>query len=74
MFNDMPTEDRDLGRQRSIDLGNNKINITSSDPYGFWTISYQRGQVPESLQGNYTTHEMALKAVELYLRDKKKDK
>lgn len=59
--------DKDLANVRSFDLGNNKIRMTREDPYGFVSISYERGQIPESLKGAYTSFEEARKAVESYL-------
>lgn len=54
----------------SIDLGNNKINMKRTDPYGFWTIGFDKGQVPEKLRGLYTSAEVARRAVTAYLDEK----
>lgn len=65
--------DKDLANVRVYDLGNNKIRMTRTDPYGFVEISYERGQIPEHLKGNYTSFEEARRAVDAYLIDKAKD-
>lgn len=43
-----------------------KINATQKDPYGFWTLSYSRGPIPDMLKGQYTTFEYAKVAVKDY--------
>lgn len=63
---------RDLPNIRSYDLGNNKLNIKRTDPYGFWVISFERGQVPASLKGQYTSIDDARKAVKTYLENKER--
>lgn len=61
--------------KRSMTLDNgNKINFTRKDPYGFWFISYEKGQVPESLQGAYTSYDRALVDVKGYLTQKQLEK
>lgn len=66
-------ENKDLLRVRSINLaGGNKINVKREDPFGFWTISWERGQLPDYLKGQYTSFEEARKAVEAYLAQKNK--
>lgn len=64
--------ERDISRQRSIDLENgNKINITQTDPFGFWTISYNKGQLPDHMRGQYTSYHQAELAVQQYLQTKR---
>ena len=62
--------DKELQRNRCIDLGNNKIWIRKQDPYGFWKINFDQGRMPEFLMGQYTTPEAANKDIETYLREK----
>jgi hypothetical protein len=64
------SDDRDLRNKRSIELTNgNKIHFERSDPYGFWKVHYDKGQVPVKLQGQYTSFEQAEMAVRGYLTD-----
>lgn len=65
--------DKDLANVRILDLGNNKIKLSREDPYGFVKISYERGQLPESLKGQYTSFDEARKALKLYLEQKGKE-
>jgi hypothetical protein len=67
---DVDLSGKDLPNVRTYDVGNNKINITRHDPFGFWRISYQRGAVPSQLDGQYTSIEEARRAVEAYLAEK----
>ncbi len=61
----------DIGRHRIYKLENgNKIHIKATDPYGFWYINLDKGQLPEKLKGAYTTLEMARKDIERYLAEK----
>lgn len=64
--------EKDSPSTRSIDLGNNKINLTREDPYGFWRISFDRGAVPVSLSGSFTTLDKALGAAKTYMANKGK--
>lgn len=65
---------RDLSKQRTLTLeGGNAVNITSRDPYGFWYISWERGQLPETLRGAYTSFTEAERAVLVYLSQKGKE-
>ena len=50
-----------------IELQHNHIRIKCNDPYGFWTIHYDKGQVPEGLRGQYTSHVNAMNALKPYL-------
>lgn len=59
------------GKVRVTDIDNgNKITATSSDPHGFWTLKLHRGALPQTYQGQYTTHEEADRAIKQYLRDR----
>lgn len=62
---------RDLSPQRSIEVDGNKLNITRRDPFGWWYISWDKGQLPERLTGAYTSFELAYKEAENYLKQKK---
>lgn len=67
-------ETRDTPRTRTILLDNgNKLHVTASDPYGLFTIHFDKGQIPESLSGQYTSYDEAMKAIKVYLQNKKKE-
>jgi hypothetical protein len=61
---------RDLGKIRTIELGNNKIHLKQKDPYGFWHVNFDKGQVPNKLKGAYTDFVMAERDVRAYLAEK----
>ena len=65
-------EDKDLPRHRIDYLEANRVHYRSQDPYGFWTINLDRGSVPDSLRGYYTSYAEAVKAFETYQAQKKK--
>lgn len=67
--------DKDLGNKRSLTLENgNKIYFERKDPYGFWYIHYDKGQMPEKLRGAYTSYDRAKLAVDSYLANLKPEK
>lgn len=66
-------EDRDEPRVRTILFANNKLNMKRSDPYGFITLSLERGALPEFLKGNYTTWDAARKDVARYISEYEKE-
>lgn len=53
--------------ERSIETENSKINLRRTDPYGFWHVSFERGAIPSSLEGAFTTLDSAVNAVQNYL-------
>lgn len=63
-----PTNDR----VRVIDLGNNKIYMKQTDPYGFIYINFDKGQLPEDLKSAFTSFEYAKRAIDQYLSRKKR--
>lgn len=64
---------RDLGANRVIELDNNKLHVQRKDPYGFWEIHFDKGQIPDDLKGRYTSFDEAKKAIDVYLREKKRE-
>lgn len=44
-----------------------RVEHKDTDPYGFYWISREHGQVPKELSGAYTTIEFAKEAVQKYL-------
>ncbi len=61
---------RDEPRKKYVELENNRLIMEREDPYGFIKIHFERGQVPEKLQGTYTTWEAARLAIKVYLQEK----
>jgi len=71
MFDIFNTQsDKDLSNDRTLKLDNNTVHIRKSDPYGFWSISMERGQIPHKLKGHYTSFTEAEKAIMHYLNEK----
>lgn len=68
---DDQTEFENGGRHRTIDIDNNIVNIKCEDPHGFWYISLKKGQLPEKLKGAYTSFDLALHDVNIWLKSKK---
>lgn len=64
--------DKDYSRVRTLDFGTNRIHIECTDPFGFWYIKIERGQLPEKLRGAYTEFDKAEAAVKHYLAEKGK--
>lgn len=55
---------RDLKPKRALGIdASNDYMITCTDPYGFWNISRERGQIPEELKGSYSSPARAREAV-----------
>lgn len=52
---------------RTVTIGKNTLRLNRNDPYGFVTISYEHGSVPEMLKGQYTSFSEASRRVEQYL-------
>lgn len=62
---------RDLGssRKQNVDPNNDYvIKHRDDDPYGFWWIGREKGQVPEHLTGAYTSYEYAKRALDTHLQ------
>lgn len=55
---------------RFIEIGKNKLFMKREDPYGFISINYERGDVPEELKGTYTSFDEARKRIQRYLEKK----
>jgi hypothetical protein len=61
-------KERDLSKNRVITFDNGtKATIRCKDPYGFWTIHFDHGSVPDKLSGQYTTYVKAEDALKSYL-------
>lgn len=59
------------GSKKKIELDGNTVHIETRDPYGFWHLSLEKGQLPEKYKGGYTTFTQALNAANEWLRNKK---
>jgi hypothetical protein len=60
--------DNDLKRVREIEfVEGQKLVLKCSDPYGFWTVHYPKGEVPDALKGSFTSFIEAEKQVRSYL-------
>lgn len=52
---------------RVFELSNgNKLYAKQSDPYGFWHLNLDKGQLPEQFLGSYSTFDAVVKDVERY--------
>jgi hypothetical protein len=60
-----PSRDMPTTRKAGVDTDNDFI-FKQEGPYGFWNVSRERGQVPESLSGAYTSIDAAREAVQVY--------
>lgn len=65
--------DKDLAAVRTFQLDNNKVIVTKEDPYGFWSIKFEKGRIPSELSGQFTSFDIAEKAVLHYLKNKSKE-
>lgn len=54
-------------KTRVIELDNNKVYLKQKDPYGYWYVNFDKGQMPENLKGAYTDYDYAYKSVVNYL-------
>lgn len=72
MLDEFHDPERDDPRTKVVDLGNNKLTMKRTDPFGFISVSLERGSVPEYLKGNYTTWEAAKVDVDKYLAERAK--
>jgi beta-galactosidase beta subunit len=60
--------------RRTVTLSNgNKVHFDRSDPYGFWTVHYDKGPMPPQLADqSFTSFHKAYDAIKNYLDNKKK--
>jgi hypothetical protein len=68
-----PKRDKPTVRPQNVDNENDfVVKQKPEDPYGFWWIGRQKGQVPEEISGAYTSPDRAQDALKTYLNKKKK--
>jgi len=53
-------------KRRVFELDGNKLIAIQSDPYGFWQLHLEHGQLPERFQGQYSYWDAVVKDVERY--------
>jgi hypothetical protein len=58
---------------RSIPVGKNILHAKREDPYGFWTIHFERGEVPDFLKGTYTSFSECWKKMAQYINTRPAD-
>lgn len=64
--------DKDMSRTRVFDLENgNKLIAKQTDPYGFWRLNLDKGQLPPWLDQDFNEWGQVLKAVEKYGHQRK---
>ena len=64
--------DKDLSKVRVFDLENgNKLLAKQTDPYGFWRLSLEKGQVPAWLDQDFNEWGQVIKAVDRYAFERK---
>lgn len=65
------TNDPSVVTHRVLDLEDGqKVHFRATNPYGLWSIHFNKGQLPEKLKGEYTSYEYALRDVLTYLGEK----
>ena len=64
--------DKDAGKTRTFVLENgNKLLAKQSDPYGFWRLHLEKGQLPQWLDQDFNEWGQVIKAVERYCIQRK---
>lgn len=57
----------DLSRTRIFELDNgNKLYAKQTDPYGFWYLNLDKGQLPDRFKGAYSTWDALKMDVDRY--------
>jgi hypothetical protein len=64
-------QENNMGRIRTIKTETCIITFKRTDPYGFWYISLDKGQLPENLRGAYSTFDKAFKDIDRYIAEKR---
>ncbi len=64
---------KDLPTRHEWKVGKNTLRMECHDPYGFYTFSFERGNLPPSLHGQFSSLYRGFQAVNLYLAGRKDD-
>ena len=64
--------EKDLPDMFSVNVEDNVLTATRSDPYGFWRFSFKRGRLPAVLEGDFAGELKARQALNAYLATKQK--
>lgn len=64
--------DNAILEEKEIAITNNSVFIRSSNPYGFYKISLQKGNLPEEYKGMYTSMKMAEEMAMKWINEKAK--
>lgn len=64
--------DNSILEEIKIEILNNTVFIRSSNPYGFYKITLQKGPTPEDLKGMYTSVKVAEDSVMRWVNEKSK--
>lgn len=68
------TSDKDLPDVISFPVGKNVMSARRNPMhYGFWTIHFEKGAVPENLRGQYTSRKIAEQAIKAYIQGREKN-
>lgn len=57
--------------ERTVHTGSAKIYLRRKDPYGFWFVSFERGEIPAYLDQAFTSIDRAYEALENYMNTNK---
>lgn len=66
-------DDANLVRQFKLP-GNQKITFKRDPQMSLWTVSFDKGGIPDKLKGRYTTFDYAYAAANAYLKQRDKFK
>jgi len=69
---DLTDVDRDIPGTRyfSLDNGNRAVFSREGNPFGYWTVRFEKGGQPKDLDGMFTSYEQAITAFQTYLAKK----
>lgn len=64
--------EKDIPRERTKKVSNgNEVYFKFTDPYGFITVNFKKGQMPKNLaEASWTNYDSAVRDVANYLKNK----
>lgn len=72
-FEDVEKSDTELSKRRVYTMnGGNSLIATCVDPYGFWYLSLEKGNLGDKYRGAYTSIDEVEKAIKAYTNEKEK--